>query len=173
MKNTEKKIAQKNIDLPESKDDKKHLLPDEGILDLPEVKDIPGQEHIRVPKMKEFMDTTISSDDEEGVGILDDDEDEIEDSESADVSKEEKKLLKDAAEKTPGVTDEKALEQALLDQRDEDGDLLNEKTDRSGKDLDIPGSEDDDANEEIGEEDEENNSYSLDSEDEDESISKQ
>ena len=31
----------------------------------------------------------------------------------------------------------------------------------SGNDLDVPGSEDDDANEEIGEEDEENNSYSL------------
>ena len=31
----------------------------------------------------------------------------------------------------------------------------------TGDDLDIPGSEDDDANEEIGEEDEENNYYSL------------
>ena len=61
----------------------------------------------------------------------------------------------------------------MLDQRDEDGELLNEKTDLSGKDLDVPGSEEDDANEEIGEEDEENNPYSLDSEDEDNSISKQ
>jgi hypothetical protein len=173
MKNIEKKIAKKNIDLAESKDDKKHLQPDEGILDLPEVKDIPGQEHIHVPRMKEFMDTTISSDDEEGVGILDDNEDETEDSYSADVSKEEKKGLKDAAEKTTGVADEEALEQALLDQRDEDGELLNEKTDRSGKDLDVPGSEEDDANEKIGEEDEENNSYSLDGEHEDDSISKQ
>lgn len=31
----------------------------------------------------------------------------------------------------------------------------------SGDDLDVPGAEDDDANEEIGEEDEENNYYSL------------
>jgi hypothetical protein len=31
----------------------------------------------------------------------------------------------------------------------------------SGNDLDVPGSEDDDADEEIGEEDEENNSYSI------------
>lgn len=41
---------------------------------------------------------------------------------------------------------------------------LNEKEfadDVSGSDLDIPGSEDDDAQEEIGNEDEENNYYSL------------
>ena len=31
----------------------------------------------------------------------------------------------------------------------------------TGDDLDVPGAEDDDANEEIGEEDEENNYYSL------------
>ncbi|MEO6327968.1 MAG: hypothetical protein ABIO55_03510 [Ginsengibacter sp.] len=31
----------------------------------------------------------------------------------------------------------------------------------NGADLDVPGAEDDDANEEIGEEDEENNGYSL------------
>ena len=38
---------------------------------------------------------------------------------------------------------------------------LMKRSDRSGDDLDVPGSEEDDANEEIGEEDEENNSYSL------------
>jgi hypothetical protein len=174
MKNIEKNIAKKNVDLPESKDDKKHLLPEEVLLNLPEVKDIPGQEHIHVPEMKEFMDITISSDDEEGVGILDDDDDdETTNSYSTNVSREEKKALKDAAEKTTGMADEEALQQAQLDQRDEDGELLNEKTDRSGKDLDVPGSEEDDADEEIGEEDEENNSFSLDSEDEDDSISKQ
>lgn len=36
-----------------------------------------------------------------------------------------------------------------------------EKLDVTGEDLDVPGAEDDDANEEIGEEDEENNYYSL------------
>lgn len=168
------KITKKNIDLPETTDDKKHLAPDEATLDLPEVKDIPGQEHIHVPQFGEFADTTISSDDEEGVGVLDNvNEDENEDPFYSNVSKEEKKALQDAAEKTPDVEDEKKLEQAMLDQRDEDGELLNEKTDFSGKDLDVPGSEEDDADEEIGEEDEENNPYSLDSEDEDNSISKQ
>ena len=42
--------------------------------------------------------------------------------------------------------------------------LMNEKDfeeDMTGDDLDIPGAELDDSNEEIGEEDEENNYYSL------------
>jgi hypothetical protein len=47
------------------------LKQDEATLDLPEVKDIPGQENINVPNLKEMADTTISSDDEEGLGILD------------------------------------------------------------------------------------------------------
>ena len=43
-------------------------------------------------------------------------------------------------------------------------DEMNEKDfneDVSGDDLDVPGSEDDDENEEVGSEDEENNSYSI------------
>jgi hypothetical protein len=174
MKNTKKparrggKPDKNKIDLPETRDDKKHLDPDETTMDLPDVKDIPGQEHIHVPPLGELADTTISSDDEEGVGVLDNaNDEEKEDAFYSNVTKEEKKTLKDAAEKTPDVRDEKNLEEAALDQRDEEGELLNEKTDRSGKDLDVPGSEEDDANEEIGEEDEENNPYSLDSEDED------
>ena len=47
-----------------------------------------------------------------------------------------------------------------LDSTDADGDRLNESVDNIGADLDVPGSEADDANEEIGEEDEENNYYS-------------
>ena len=52
------------------------------------------------------------------------------------------------------------LRAATLDDSDEDGEKLNEAIDVSGEDLDVPGSEDDDANEALGEEDEENNSYS-------------
>lgn len=52
-----------------------------------------------------------------------------------------------------------------LDAIDDDGDPLNEGSGHSisstGDDLDVPGSEDDDANESLGEEDEENNYYSL------------
>ena len=61
------------------------------------------------------------------------------------------------------TSDDLVLERAALDNRDEDGDLLNEHSsadDISGEDLDIPGSEADDADELIGEEDEENNGYS-------------
>jgi hypothetical protein len=166
MKKTKNKPAS---DLFESKDDKKHLQPDKGVLDLPEVKDIPGQEHVHVPPLGELADTTISSGDEEGVRVFDS-EDEFDDT---NITREEKTALKDAASKTPGVTDDANLERAQLDNRDDDGDLLNEKTNRSGSDLDIPGSEDDDENEEIGEEDEENNGYSLGSEKEDDSTSKQ
>ena len=61
------------------------------------------------------------------------------------------------------TSDDLVLERAALDNKDEDGDLLNEHSsadDISGEDLDIPGSEADDADELIGEEDEENNGYS-------------
>ena len=52
------------------------------------------------------------------------------------------------------------LSKATLDKTDEDGEVLNEFTDLSGNDLDVPGSEYDDENEIIGAEDEENNVYS-------------
>lgn len=60
-------------------------------------------------------------------------------------------------------SEENNLHRAQLDNTDEDGDLLNEveqETNYSESDLDIPGSEDDDELEDIGEEDEENNGYS-------------
>ncbi len=171
MKNAKKKIAKAATDLAESQDDRAHMQQEETTLDLPDVKDIPGQEHIHVPKMNEFADTTIASDDEEGVGIFEEDQDET--SADSNVTKVEKKVLSDATRKTIGVKDDENLEQAQLDSSDEDGELLNEQVDLSGSDLDVPGSEDDDVNEEIGEEDEENNSFSLDAEDEDDSVSKQ
>ncbi len=55
-------------------------------------------------------------------------------------------------------------EETLLDTTDEDGDPLNEPLpaySQKGADMDVPGSESDDGNENIGEEDEENNYYSL------------
>jgi hypothetical protein len=104
--------------------------------------------------------------------VLDNDDD-SEISAGSNVTEEEKIALQDAADKTPYVKDEENLAKAKLDNRDDDGELLNERVNVSGSDLDIPGSEDDDAQEEIGEEDEENNSFSLDGEDEDDSISRQ
>jgi len=57
------------------------------------------------------------------------------------------------------VTDDDLV--ALNSTNDEIGTPQNVSTEDIGTDLDIPGSELDDANEEIGEEDEENNYYSL------------
>ncbi len=61
---------QQNNDLPESKKDKAKLKPEVTTIDLPEVKDIPGQENITVPDMREMQDTTISSADEEAEDLL-------------------------------------------------------------------------------------------------------
>lgn len=109
--------------------------------------------------------------DEEGAGIPDnpDEQDELSNQLNTNVTKDERKALDDAAKKV-NTTDQKNLDSAALDQRDEDGELLNEKTNISGSDLDVPGSELDDDNEEIGEEDEENNSNSVDEENEDKDI---
>jgi len=155
MKN--KKIIDRTGDLPDSEDDRKRLEPENTTIDLPEVKDIPGQEHVRPPKLKEFADTTISSADEEGEGVLDPLDEEIEDT---DVSPEELELL-ERTEYSQAGPEDLSWENARLNNTDEDGEALNEENEFSGKDLDIPGAEDDDKNEEIGEEDEENNSYSL------------
>lgn len=82
------------------------------------------------------------------------------DNNDAAVSKQELELLDNA-----GEDEEQAeLKNAQLDDTDEDGELLNEGSsavDNSGDDLDVPGAEEDDDNEALGEEDEENNSYSL------------
>ena len=68
----------KNKDLTDSPRDAERLRADESTIDLPDVRDIPGQEHIHVPALGELADTTISSADEEGAGILDDPHDDDE-----------------------------------------------------------------------------------------------
>ena len=81
----------------------------------------------------------------------------------ANISPEERSLLDESIENSM-TEDNMELKRSAVDTTDEDGELLNENSssfDVSGEDLDVPGSEDDDANEKIGEEDEENNSYSL------------
>ena len=159
MKTVRQKDDRPATDLPETKRDKKLLEPDEATLDLPEVKDIPGQEHVRPLPAGEMADTTISSADEEASALLDTDEDILIDK-AADVSNTERELLQRSSESI-ATKDDEQLNMADLDNTDEEGTMLNENSDRSGSDLDVPGSEEDDANEEIGEGDEENNSYSL------------
>ena len=163
-----------NEDLPDSPHDQERLQEESFTLDLPDVSDIPGQEHVHVPSLGELSDVTASSDDEEGVGLFDDDEGEdvveLNMGNEADVNTIERRTLKTAAEDMP-TEDNALLREAALDNRDDEGEALNEgssATRVSGKDLDIPGAEEDDTDEVIGEEDEENNPYSLGADDNDE-----
>ena len=159
MKTIQKKNDKATSDLPESKRDKELLKPDEATLDLPEVKDIPGQEHVRPLPPGEMADTTISSADEEANKLLGPDEDILIDKE-LNVTSTERDLLQRSSESMATLDDEQ-LKASALDSTDDEGEKLNESSGMSGNDLDIPGSEDDDADEKIGEEDEENNSYSI------------
>jgi hypothetical protein len=61
-------------DLPDSPQDREKLKPEETFIDLPDVSDIPGQEHVSAPRLGELADTTISSAGEEGDEIFDDDD---------------------------------------------------------------------------------------------------
>jgi hypothetical protein len=158
-------------DLRDSEKDTRAMEEQPTTMDLPEVKDIPGQEHVKVPRMKEMADTTISSADEEGDDILGTD-DELEDAEldnlddeadDADVDDVERALLERSSESMSTDDDQRIL-QARVDSTDDDGELLNEETEEdeiAGDALDVPGSAADDDDEAIGEEDEENNNYSL------------
>lgn len=126
------------LDLPDSENDKLHLQPEETIIELPDVEDIPGQEHIKVPFFNEFVDTTISSDGEEGVGIFN--QEKI----KSNVSETERLLLQKSATQTPGDEEEKDVTIISLDKTDNEGAPLNEGnllTDRFGEDLDLPEAE--------------------------------
>lgn len=82
----------------------------------------------------------------------------------ADVTAEDLMMLDRADRGIDESDDAQAPLRAQLDETDEDGDPLNEASGREGMlgdDIDVPGSETDDANENMGEEDEENNFYSL------------
>ena len=163
---SDKKPNSRNTDLPDSKEDEEKLKQEIVTMDMPEVQDIPGQENIRVPDMREMQDVTISSADEEAEDLLSEintgpaDPDDTDN--RANFTKDRQKALRKAADQ-PGDEAYKSERTMGLDNTDEDNEELNEKgsgDDRYGEDLDVPGSELDDADEETGEEDEENNQYS-------------
>ena len=173
--NPSKNIS-KTSDIKDSPRDTEKLRPEETTIDLPEVRDIPGQEHIHVAPLGELADTTISSDDEEGAGVLDDldDEDEtrIRMGTEADLTRSERIMI-ERSQNAHLTEDEARLRTASMDNTDFEGERLNEAgfgEEQTGSDLDIPNSEADDANEDIGEEDEENNSYSLGSDSNDQVV---
>ena len=132
-------------------------------IDMPEVKDIPGQENIKPPRIREMEDTTISSDDEEGKGIVDDLNKEDDQSalldESSDISVQERRILHESDIQANAEAQD--LRRLKLDKVDDDPSAEQGDPYDMGEDLDVPGAELDDDNEDIGEEDEENNSYSL------------
>ena len=128
-----KKKSIKSEDIHDSPRDEEELKRDTGSLDLPDVKDIPGQENIVPPRLKEFSDTTVSSADEENLTSN------APKDEASDVTDEEIKLLDKAYEQDPmeGVD----LDELALDDKDEEGEPLNEgdmEDDLFGEDLDSP-----------------------------------
>jgi hypothetical protein len=132
--------------------DKKAIGKQASFINLPDVEDIPGQENIRPPRLKEFEDTTISSADEEGDELWD--ESKILSGDEENVSEVERELLRKAANNNIGSEDEE-LKKAIPDTTDADGDPLNETfsyKDLSAKDLDIPDDFEDDEDEELGKE---------------------
>jgi len=135
-----------NGDIADSPRDKKELEQDTAIIDLPDVKDIPGQEHVHSPKFGEYADTTISSADEEADDLFADEEEE----DDTNVSEEEKVLLQ-RTEDSMSTEDDEDVFNAELDDKDLEGDPLNESIDTSGEDLDVPEKDDEDEDEEAGE----------------------
>lgn len=167
---TNEQRAASKMDLRDSERDRERLRPDETSIELPDVNDIPGQEHVKAAPLGELADTTASSDDEEGVGLFDDeDRDILTDTTASNVSDTEKETL-ERGDNAMLTRDEMRLQRTALDEEDFEGDAINQRgmaSARSGSDLDIPGAEADDDQEAIGDEDEENNHYSMGSDDND------
>lgn len=158
--NPKKDELSEQIDSPH---DREELEKETVEVTVPDVNEIPGQEDFVPAPLGELADTTISSADEEGDDIYEENiDEEIIESEDSNVSQTEKDDLRKSANDMPG--DDENLRMAALDNTDDDGAPLNEesfKKNVTGTDLDVPGAQEDDANEKIGEEDEENNEYSI------------
>ena len=151
-------------DITDSPRDRQELKQDKASFDLPDVRDIPGQEHVHVPPLGELADTTISSADEEGIGVFEDDTDDetrIVMGSEDDIPKADKVALQRMDNLDVNQEDDAKLLRGMPDNKDDEGDPLNERVNLSGSDLDTSVVDEDDADERIGEEDEENNTYSL------------
>jgi hypothetical protein len=158
-----------------SKRRKEELTQDDGAyIEIPDVSDIPGQENIVNAGVPGAMsDTTIASDDEEGIregkDIFEEDDDtKIVMGTEADVTPEDLALLGDP-DKDMDLNEDELVRKEGLDDTDLDGDPLNEAAvdeDSTGYDLDVPEEDEDDPKKAI-DDDEENDYYSLGSGDKD------
>lgn len=158
-------------DLPDSPKDTENLEQEETTVNIPDVKDIPGQEFVNAPPMGELADTTVASADEEGSDIFGD-EQEFERGGAGTVSRDERNAL-DRTDYMP-TTDEDNLQRASLDSTDFQGDALNERGFGETRgdtvapdDLDTNTADNETGEPLPGEEDEENDTYSLGSADND------
>ena len=156
-------------DLTDSAKDREKMRNEETFIDLPDVKDIPGQEFVTAPPLGSLGDTTISSDDEEGTDVFDrEDSEEFIPGTEADVRRDERQALADT-EYMP-TSDEDNLRGARMDNVDFQNEPLNERgfgDERTGRDLDVPGNTDETRTDSLGQGDEENKYYSLGSSDND------
>lgn len=165
-----------SLDMNDSQSDIERLKQDTSFVTLPDVSDIPGQEHITsAGPMGEMSDVTASSDDEEGISqgkdLLADDEDvEIVMGTEADVTKDDLILLGEKEQDMDGGDDEEMDTEGLED-TDLDGDPLNQAPSSAfstGEDLDMPVADGSDPEADaMGQGDEENDYYSLGSDDND------
>jgi hypothetical protein len=122
-----------NEDITDSQEDQEKLKPDQAIFDLPELKDIPGANRSGKNADQLPGDITISSSDEEGDELLE----ENDGLDETNVSRLEKKLLRESF--NPSYDQDLPVASLSLDDRDNDGDLLEETAqakDLFGKDLD-------------------------------------
>ena len=147
---------------------RKEKLAEDGnaYVEIPDVSDIPGQENIVNPGVAGAMrDTTIASDDEEGIrdgkDIFEEDDDtKIVMGTEADVTPEDLALLGDP-DQDMDMNEDELIRKEGLDDVDLDGDPLNEAAvndDSTGDDLDMPEEDNDPKKDE---DDEENDYYSL------------
>ncbi len=113
-------------DLQDSEKDIAAMRSEPVTIDLPDVKDIPGQENIVPASFGELADVTIASADEEADELFNDDTDEeTEDDTDSDVTAAEIEDLEETATNMP-TRDDISLQEAALDNTDDDGTPLNE-----------------------------------------------
>lgn len=112
-------------DLPTSPEDNEKLETDETYINLPDVKDIPGQEFVHVPRGGEMADTTASSADEEGNRVFGDDNEDLIQG-APNVGSEERQALDDVTYMP--TRDADRLREARMDDRDFQGEKLNEES---------------------------------------------
>jgi hypothetical protein len=148
---------------------RKDKLSEDGnaYIEIPDVSDIPGQENIVNAGVPGAMsDTTIASDDEEGIrdgkDILEEDDDtKIVMGTEADVTSEDLALLGDP-DQDMDMNEDEFVRKEGLDDTDFEGDPLNEAAvdeGSTGDDLDTPEEENEEGKNYV--DDEENDYYSL------------